>query len=120
MAVFALFFAAGAVPAASARFAAQRLLVAAMIAALPARLSVRFGLSAGWAAGAAGATAWPRILAHRCCWASRIRWRVAALRRPPLRAGPVAATGAVLAVPRNAAIYASIWAFCNSKPVMAA
>src|ERR1039457_2020610 len=63
--------------AASARFSANRFLVAAMILFIPSSLIRRFAFAGSGVAGAGGADS-PRILAHRFCWASFMRRRAVA------------------------------------------
>ena len=117
------FLRAGAAFAASALFCAHRLLAASWMAFLPAAESFRLAFGASGLTFAGGSDS-PRILAHRRCWASCIRRRVAAenfLRLRGVASGVVAAwLGRLGSIARTSAIWASTRFFWASRPTRAA
>ena len=109
--------------AASARFSAQRLLVASLIAFLPAALSFRFCLAGLGATSDDAGSASPLILAHLAFCAAAILRRPAALIFLLRAEVPDSAPGSALppfSSWRSSSIWESIRRFRDSKPSMAA
>ena len=108
-------FAPSAVACAPAFFSRHRFFRAATIAALPAALSLRFGREGLGVPDVAADSDSPRILAHRRCWPSLIRFLAAALifLRLPLRSFcmPTDSTRPTGSIARSSAICASIRVF---------
>jgi hypothetical protein len=104
-----------------AALAALALVRFAISFAFAAAESLRFGFVGSGATTGAGCSDSPRILAHRRCWASFIRFLAAAENclRLPVDASGVAATSPDKSE-RSSAIWASIRALRPTRPSMAA
>ena len=106
----AVFLATTGLAFAAALFAAHRFFKAATMFALPALLSFRLAFGAPEVAGAGG-SGFPRIFAHRSCWASFMRLRAAAenFRRLIVGLSGVAAGVGLLEPPSNMERSSVIW-----------
>jgi len=108
-------FAPSAAAFAPAFFSRHRFFRAATIAALPAALSLRFGFEGPGVPDVAAGSDSPRILAHRRCWPSFIRFLAAALIFRRLRPGafciPTDSTRPTGSIARSSAICSSIRVF---------